>query len=284
MVKILQIQTTQGSTIKQLNECLAGFLTDVNITFYPKIINLPQSDSETEDTEKIKIGGIIIKEINKQSSVLVHSKLFADKFEIYNYNYHLDKIVIGINLGYLLKCLKCMNNFDIMTWEMDDENMNELVIIFETKTTEKKEKKVFRLNLMDLDQDELDIDPVDFSYLISMPSQDFQKYCKDMASATDKMEIICSKDKLILKGKGDLGSVEFETGESIGGLQIQITDEDCEIVQGFYDLKYLLIFTKCTNLSNTVSLYLKNDYPLVMEYVVAALGKIKLVLSPSKSN
>ena len=176
-----------------------------------------------------------------------------------------------------------MNNFDTMTWEVDDENINELVIIFETKTSEKVEKKIFRLNLMDIDQDELEIDPVDFSYLVNMPSQDFQKYCKDMASATDKMEMICSKDKLTLKGKGDLGSVEFETGESIGGLQIQITDEDCDIVQGFYDLKYLQIFTKCTTLSNSVFMYLRNDYPLVIEYIVAALGKIKLVLSPSKA-
>ena len=282
MVKILQIQTTQGSSIKQLIECLSGFLSDVNLTFYPKIINLNSSDSE-EETEKFKIGGIVIKEINKQSSILVHCKLCADKFETYNYNYSKDRLVLGVSLGYLLKCLKCMNNFDTMTWEVDDENINELVIIFETKTSEKVEKKIFRLNLMDIDQDELEIDPVDFSYLVNMPSQDFQKYCKDMASATDKMEMICSKDKLTLKGKGDLGSVEFETGESIGGLQIQITDEDCEIVQGFYDLKYLQIFTKCTALSNSVFMYLKNDYPLVIEYIVAALGKIKLVLSPSKA-
>ena len=282
MVKILQIQTTQGSSIKQLVECLSGFLSDVNLTFYPKIINLNSSDSE-EETDKFKIGGIVIKEINKQSSILVHCKLGADKFETYNYNYSRDRLVLGVSLGYLLKCLKCMNNFDTMTWEVDDENINELVIIFETKTSEKVEKKIFRLNLMDIDQDELEIDPVDFSYLVNMPSQDFQKYCKDMASATDKMEMICSKDKLTLKGKGDLGSVEFETGESIGGLQIQITDEDCDIVQGFYDLKYLQIFTKCTTLSNSVFMYLRNDYPLVIEYIVAALGKIKLVLSPSKA-
>ena len=34
-----------------------------------------------------------------------------------------------------------------------------------------------------------------------MPSVDFQKYCKDMSSATDKLELICDRDKLILKEK-----------------------------------------------------------------------------------
>lgn len=263
------LQTTQGSSIKQLIECLSPLLTDINLIFQPK-------------TSKSK-GGITIKEINKQSSVLVHCSLEADKFETFNYNSKEEKIVVGINLGYLLKCLKCMNNFDTMTWEINSDNTNELVIRFELKTNQKSEKKIFRLNLMDLEYNNMNINPINFSYLVSMPSTDFQKYCKDMAGATDKLELLCNKNKLIFKGKGDLGSLEFQTHESSSGLSIQITDEDCKLFQGFFELKYLLIFTKCTNLCNTLNLYLKNDFPLIIEYTVAALGKIKLVLSPSKS-
>ena len=266
---VVSLQTTQGSSIKQLIECLSPLLTDINLIFYPK-------------SHKNK-GGICIKEINKQSSVLVHCMLEANKFETYTYNSTKDKIVVGINLNYLLKCLKCMNNFDIMTWEVNKDNLNELVINFELKTNQKCEKKIFKLNLMDLEYNDMNIDPINFSYLINMPSQDFQKYCKDMACATDKLELICNKNKLIFKGKGDLGSIEFQTQEIGGGMSIQITDNDCKLFQGFFELKYLLIFTKCTNLCNNLYLYLKNDYPLIIEYTVAALGKIKLVLSPSKS-
>lgn len=280
MVNVFRLQTTQGASIKQLIECLAPLLTDVNFTFTPKFITKSTTDSE-ESSQQTKTGGVIIKEINKQSTILVHCKLDADKFDTYEYNYHKKELQIGISLSYLVKALKCMNNFDNMTWEIDDENLNELSIIFETKTKDRVEFKKFRLNLMDIDNENLEIEPVNFSYLVIMPSHDFQKYCKDMSSATDKLELICNKDKLIFRGKGDLGSVEFVTQESLGGLQIQMTSEENIIVQGIYDLKYLSIFTKCTTLCNNVNMYLKNDYPLVIEYSVAALGKIKLVLSPS---
>lgn len=277
MVNIWRMQTAQGASIKQLVECLNPLLTDINLIITPKFIN----DSSDTESEAKKSGGIIIKEINKQRTILVNCKLDAEKFEIYEYNYHKKELQLGISLNYLVKALKCMNNFDMMIWEVDDDNLNELVITFETKTKDKIENKRFRLNLMDIDNNDIVIQPIDFAYLVIMPSHDFQKYCKDMSQATDKLELICNKDKLAFKGKGDLGTVEFETEESIGGLQIQMTSNKNIIVQGSFDLKYLLIFTKCTSLCNNVNMYLENDYPLVIEYSVAALGKIKLVLSPS---
>ena len=162
MVNIFRLQTTQAASIKQLIECLAPLLTDVNFTFSPKYINTETSESENEPSKQTKVGGVIIKEINKQSTILVHCKLDADKFETYEYNYHKKELQIGISLTYLVKALKCMNNFDTMTWEVDDDNLNELCITFETKTKDKIENKKFRLNLMDIDNEDLEIEPVNF--------------------------------------------------------------------------------------------------------------------------
>ena len=33
-----------------------------------------------------------------------------------------------------------------------------------------------------------------------------------------------------------------------------------------------------------ISVFLKNDYPIIVTYQIATLGEIKLVLSPSKAN
>ena len=101
-----------------------------------------------------KIGGIIIKEINKTSSILVHCRLDANKFEYYNFNYHKKKFNIGVNLSNLLKCLKCMTHFDTMTWAVDSEDINKLIIILESV---EKNEKVFKLNLMDLDDESYDM-------------------------------------------------------------------------------------------------------------------------------
>ena len=56
--------------------------------------------------------------------------------------------------------------------------------------------------------------------------------------------------------------------------------EDTDIVQGIFALKHLVLFTKCTNLCNQIEMYLKNDYPLIIQYNVANLGSIKLCLAP----
>jgi proliferating cell nuclear antigen len=104
-----------------------------------------------------------------------------------------------------------------------------------------------------------------------------------MATATDKIELMCTNNKVIFSGTGELGQVEFEVGETNGGLSIEVNNNRSdEIVQGIFELRFLIIFTKCTNLCSTVTLYLKNDYPLIVQYNIACLGTIKMVLSPSK--
>lgn len=272
MVYILELKTTQATAIKIVIDTINSLLTDANFDFYPYYI-------EDENNEQ-KIGGIVLKELNKTGKILVYMRLEADKFDIYKYNYHKKKLTLGIDISNLLKCLKCMSHFDTMSWIIDDEDINKLIIILES--TERKEKKTFKLNLMDIEEDTYDIDPINFPYLITLPSQDFHKYCKDMSSSTDKIEIKATNNKLYFSGKGEIGNIDFEVGETNGGLSIiSTTSNTNEIVQGLFELKFLLIFTKCTNLCNQVILYLKNDYPIIVTYQIATLGQIKLVLSQS---
>jgi hypothetical protein len=118
MVLILELKTTQTAAIKVLTDTLNSLLTDVNFVFYPNII-----ESDNDNSPK-QTGGLIIKEINKTGTILVYVRLDADKFDIYNYNYHKNKIAVGINLSNLLKCLKCMSNYDTMTWAIDSDDIN----------------------------------------------------------------------------------------------------------------------------------------------------------------
>jgi len=313
MVYILELKTTQASAIKIVTDAINSLLTDANFDFYPYYIENNdskddssdsendsnyESDSDNESSENKKtkeknnkqsngdkktIGGVILKEVNKTGKILVYMRLDADKFEVYKYNYHKKKLSLGIDIGNLLKCLKCMSHFDTMTWLVDDEDINKLIVVLES--AERKEKKTFKLNLMDIEEETYDISPIQFPYSITLPSQDFHKYCKDMASSTDKIEIKATSNKLFFSGKGEIGNIEFEVGETNGGLSIVSTTSNTnEIVQGLFELKFLLIFTKCTNLCNQVTMFIKNDYPIIITYQIAALGEIKLVLSPTKSD
>jgi proliferating cell nuclear antigen len=298
MVYIIELKTTQTSAIKIVTDAINSLLTDANFDFYPYYIedtctkeiddidSNKSSDSELKShnpDNKKSIGGVTLKEVNKTGKILIYMRLDADKFDVYKYNYHKKKLTLGIDINNLLKCLKCMSHFDTMTWLVDDDDINKLIVILES--TERKEKKTFKLNLMDIEEETYDISPIQFPYSIILPSQDFHKYCKDMATSTEKIEIKATSNKLFFSGKGEIGNIDFEVGETNGGLSIiSTTSNTNEIVQGLFELKFLLIFTKCTNLCNQVTLFLKNDYPIILTYQIANLGEIKLVLSPSKSD
>lgn len=270
MVKILELKTTQTNNIKIVIDTLNSLLSDINITFYPSTF--------TDKNGNTKVGGVMIKELNKTQSILVQCRLDADQIEEYNYNYNGPKLTISINLNNFLKCLKCMSSIDTMTWSIDDEDTNKLHMILESE----KDTKTFKINLMDLDNSNYEIEPVEFPYRVTMDTADFQKYCKDLSQATEKLDLKCTENAVFFSGKGDLGYVEFEKNVKSGNITIEKMPGAPDIVQGLFELKYLLIFTKCTNLCEKVTLHLQNQYPLLIRYSVSKIGELKLVLSPCK--
>lgn len=248
------MRTVQSSAFKVLVEAMKDLLTDTPIEF-----------DET---------GMKIISTDNSHLVLVHLKLDADKFEHYYCKKH---IAIGVNMLNLYKLIRSINSNDILTLFMDADDMNHLGIKIENG--EKNTKTTYKLNLLDLYDQNIQIEPAVFESVITLPSVDFQKLIRDMKNIASFVEIKNIKSQLIFSCKGDFCSQEtiIADADSNGGQSISL----CEIVQGIFNLEYLVFFTKCTNLCNTVELHLKNDYPLLIKYTVASLGEIKLVLAPT---
>ena len=137
---------------------------------------------------------------------------------------------------------------------------------------------------MDLNEDHMSIPPAEFDSVITMPSVDFQKTCRDMHNLADNIEIQSLGSQLIFRCNGDFASQETIIGETNSGMVYIKNENPDEIVQGIFALKHLVLFSKCTNLCNSIEMYLKNDYPLIIKYLVASLGEIKLCLAPKFDN
>ena len=250
---IFEIKTIQSSIIKTLIEALKEILNDT----------------------VIEINNDCIKVVTMDNShiILVHLKLFADKFEFYKCN---RPISIGINMLNLYKIIKTVNNNDIITFFVYNYNLNHLVIKIDNM--EKNTKTTYFLNLLDLNNEQFDIPEVQFNSVITLPSNDFQKLMRDMNNLADFVEIKNVDNKFILTCSGDFCSQETVLSDND---LVNIENKNhSDIIQGIFNLKYLVLFTKCTNLSNNVELYLKNNYPLIIRYNVASLGSLKLCLSP----
>jgi proliferating cell nuclear antigen len=252
---VFEMKTVQSVAIKTLTEALKELLTDTCIEF----------DEQ----------GLKIITVDQSRIVLVHMRLSADKFEYYHCP---SKVVIGVNMLNLHKLIKTINSNDTLTLYMDRNDMNHLGIRIENG--DKNSMTVYKLNLLDLDKECINIDPAEFNTVITMPSTDFQKICRDMYNLADIVEIRNVESQLIFACKGEFCLQETMLSDSDNGIHSITKKNKSEIVQGIFNLKYLVLFTKCTNLCNTVELYLKNDYALIIKYSVASLGEIKLCLAP----
>ena len=247
----LELRTVQSSAFKVLVEAMKELLTDTPIEF-----------DET---------GMKIISMDNSHVVLVHLKLDAGKFE----HYHCaQKIVIGVNMLNLYKLIRSINSNDILTLFIDSDDMNHLGIKIENG--EKNTKTTYKLNLLDLDNQSINIESDTFQSVITLPSIDFQKLCRDMHNIANYVEIKNIQSQLMLSCKGDFCAQETIIADADNKPKAVCSSE---IVQGVFNLNYLVMFTKCTNLCNTVELHLKNDYPLLIKYTVASLGEIKLVLA-----
>jgi len=253
---IFNIKTVQSGAVRILFEALKEILTDGNITIDQNGIKLIAMDST--------------------HSVLIHLKLEAQNFEFFNCN---TPITIGLNMLNLFKLIKTMTNSETLTLFIEKNNENQLGIIIHN--SEKNSQTTYKLNLLDIQEDEISIPPAEFETELTLPSCDFQKIIRDMINIGEDIEITSIGNQLKLICNGEFAHQETVLGETTNGLKFSTTQSPELPIQGVFSLKYLLLFTKCTNLCNQIQFYIKNDYPLVIKYAVASLGSIKLCLAPN---
>jgi proliferating cell nuclear antigen len=250
---ILEIKTIQASTIKSVIDAMKEILMDVNLEF---------------DENGMKIVAL-----DNTHIVLIHLKLHADKFESY---YCMKKIYVGINMLKFHMLIKTIQNGDILSLFIHKNDPNILGITIENN--EKNVKTTYKLSMLDIDVVNVDIPPADFNTIITMPSAYLQKIIRDMHNLAEYIEIKNIGNKLILSCQGEFCCQETILATETQNIQIKNNDNQ-EIIQGVFSLKYLSIFTKCTNLCSTVEIYLKNSYPIILQYGIASMGSVKLCLA-----
>ena len=261
---IINIKTVQSGAFRILIEALKEILTDTNIIFDETGIKLIATDSS--------------------KVVLIHMKLHSENFEHY---YCQKKCKIGVNMNNLFKLIKIMGNNDILNLYIDKNDENRLGIKIYNEN--KNSQTIFKLNLLDISEEEINIPPAEFETELTLPAIDFQKLIRDMTNIGEFVDIKSVGNNLILDCEGDFAIQETTLSQikddstEVNGLKFAISTNPEKPIQGIFSLKYLVLFTKCTNLCNLIHMYIKNDYPLIIKYNVANLGDIKLCLSPNVS-
>ena len=242
----MYFKTVQASAFKSCFEVLKDILNDVNVYFTPEGINIT-----TLDTARV---------------ALIRLKLSSENFEIYNCE---KEEIAGINISNTFKLLKPITNNDTLTVEINDKEY----INFKIENENKKSRTDFRLKLLDIDEDQIEIPDIKTEVTSLMPSIDFQRICRDMTNLASEIRI-CRDGKFIrFSCEGDFANqtTEIEC----------VDDEDFNSkLSGLYSLKYLNLFTKATGMCATVQIMMEENMKfLMLQYNVANLGEMTFYLA-----
>ncbi len=246
---LFEMRTVKTSPFRTLIDAIKDILTETNI--------------------EVDQNGMKIMAMDGTHTILVHMRLHASMFDKFVCS---KKCILGVNMMNFNKMVKQIKNEESLMLFMEKSNTSRLGI--RIMNGEKQMVTTKYLNLMELDIKPIEIPPVHFPSVITMPSLDFQNIIKDLNQLGDKVEIKSAENELIFRLEGG----EFGTQETI----CVMPKSQSEIVQGYFLLKPLALFTKCTGISKeNIMIYLKNNYPIVIEYPIAGLGEIRLALAPS---
>jgi proliferating cell nuclear antigen len=253
----MYMKSIQGGAIRTLFEVLKEIVHDVLLQF----------DST----------GVRLLTMDGARCALISMKLHADKFEEY---YCPGKHEVGINMSAMFKLVRMTSSHDTVTFYMLPSNTDELGITIQN--ADKNSVTDFRTKTMCVNSEEIEIPEVEFDSVITMPSAYFQRLCRDALNLSDFMTIETHGGMLTLSCSGDIARQQTVIG-------VGSTDDPAESpifgrmvgkAAGKFPLKYLVLFCKSSSLCNTVELFLKESFPLIMKYNIASLGELKFVLAP----
>lgn len=252
---IFHLWTSKTPPIKYLTELLKDLLTEGNL--------------------ECNADGIKLLSIDSGRTVLIHMKLDKSSFEDYKCE---QPLVLGINLEHFFKIVKNMENSDTLRLFVTKDNVNRLGI--ERYNKEENINNTIYQSLIDIPVQRRDIPSPTFKSVIVMSSARFQKVCREISQFSEKIEITCAGNQLIFKGCNESASQEIRIKPSANGMTFEQNSPD-EIVQGVFKLKHLVQFSKCANLSSSIRILIRNDYPIVLHCDIIGLGIIRLCLAPN---
>ena len=254
---MFEARMTEGGMLKKITESIKDLVTEANF------------DCSTT--------GISVQAMDSSHVSLVALLLRTDGFD----HYRCDRNVsLGINLGSMGKVLKCCNNDDTITLKSEDQ-ADTMSFVFENTSQDRISD--FELKLMDIDSEHLGIPDTEYTAQVQMPSQEFQRICRDLAILGDTVTIAVSKEgvKFSVSGETGSGNMTVRQNNSVDTKEEdQVKIEMDEPVTLNFALRYLNFFTKATALSGQVSLSLSKDVPLVVEYRMENLGHVRYYLAP----
>jgi proliferating cell nuclear antigen len=221
--------------------------------------------------------------IDEQKTILIFVKLPSEQFD----KFYVKKSShsIGVNLELFYKFMKTVDKNSLLTMSIDKDDEQTLVLRLEDD--EKPCYTEFRQKLLDLNDDQQKLPrEKPFDMAVRMKTSEFKKVCSEMNIFSEYVEITCTINEITFKCHGDSSNFSKTYKNSERGViiyctkKLSVDDVEPVMVQAIFNLKHLVTFGKCVNLCEELVLFLKNDWPLFINYTIGRLGKMLVGITP----
>jgi proliferating cell nuclear antigen len=244
----MKFKTIQASAFRSTFEVLKDILNDVNIYF----------DST----------GMRILTLDTARAALVDISMTSDNFEEY---VCVKPVYAGINITNMFKLLKTISNNDILTMEIKSAEYIDILI----ENPQKNTNTSFKLKLLDIDEDRIQVPTITMAVITTIPSSDFQRICRDMNNLATDVHIDRTNDTFTIRCEGD-----FAKQKTVIQCSSSVDDVFTGSICGTYSLKYLNLFTKATGMCSILQILQETDSRfMVLKYNIANLGELKFYLA-----
>lgn len=255
---MFEAQLVRGSLLKKIIESIKELVTDANFDCSPTGFAL-----QAMDHSHISLVSLLIKHNGFQK-------------------YRCDETVaMGVNIPNMSKALKFADNDDTITFKAVIPGDT---VTFTFESSKPGKISDFELKLVDTDSEHLGIPDNDWAAIVTLPSAEFQRICKDLASIGDSVTIDVSRNQVRFSTEGDIGSAAITLTRNTTE---EANSNDDEVVIDLrrplclaFALRFLNSFTKATPLSSHVILSMSRDLPIRVEYKIEDIGHVQFFLAP----
>lgn len=139
-------------------------------------------------------------------------------------------------------------------------------------------KREFRIHLIEGEEGESRLPKVPFTTSARMTSKTLKKILSDVSTISDQVTIASDPEKLLFRGKSELGevSITLERG-SAELIELKVK----ESAEATYSVEYLLDFVKAVKVANYVGLDFASKMPIKLDFSVEESGiKLEFYLAP----
>ena len=213
--------------------------------------------------------GIYISSLDNSHISLV--ECFIPKKFFNNYNIS-ENILVGLNLNVFMKILSRINNNDELIISIEDDSINMSFINL-------KYQKHYSIKQMNIESDEIDIQPMENPTKIKIISKYFNEIINDLADIGENVNII------VKETDDNDENITFITESDISQLNLILHNEDivCKNLKNLnieFSLKNLQLFSKGYSLNNDMEIEITIDAPLKLSYKIIGNGFINYYIAP----